>query len=218
MPKSDSQLLNDVQEELVWDPSVGRVEIGVAVNNGVVTLSGQVDSYPKKSAALRATERVTGVRAIADELKTILSSSSIRSDTDIAHVVADALRWDIQVPEEKIKARVDDGWVWLDGDVEWEYERAAAEDAVRNLTGVRGVSNDIRIKKRAWPNDVKERIESALKRQADLDAAQITVQASDGRVTLRGRVHSWSARADAERAAWSAPGVSTVEDELRVSR
>lgn len=218
MPKSDSQLLNDVQEELVWDPSVGRVEIGVAVNNGVVTLSGQVDSYPKKSAALRATERVTGVRAIADELKTILSSSSIRSDTDIAHVVADALRWDIQVPEEKIKARVDDGWVWLDGDVEWEYERAAAEDAVRNLTGVRGVSNDIRIKKRAWPNDVKERIESALKRQADLDAAQITVQASDGRVTLRGRVHSWSARADAERAAWSAPGVSTVEDELLVSR
>lgn len=218
MPKSDSQLLNDVQEELVWDPSVGRVEIGVAVNNGVVTLSGQVDSYAKKSAALRATERVTGVRAIADELKTILPSSSIRSDTDIAHVVADALRWDIQVPEEKIKARVDDGWVWLDGDVEWEYERAAAEDAVRNLTGVRGVSNDIRIKKRAWPNDVKERIESALKRQADLDAAQITVQASDGRVTLRGRVHSWSARADAERAAWSAPGVSTVEDELLVSR
>jgi osmotically-inducible protein OsmY len=218
MPKSDSQLLNDVQEELVWDPSVGRVEIGVAVNNGVVTLSGQVDSYPKKSAALRATQRVTAVRAIADELKIILPSSSIRSDTDIAHAVADALRWDIQVPEEKIKARVDDGWVWLDGDVEWEYERAAAEDAVRNLTGVRGVSNDIRIKKRAWPSDVKERIESALKRHADLDAAQITVQASDGRVTLRGRVHSWSARADAERAAWSAPGVSTVEDELLVSR
>jgi osmotically-inducible protein OsmY len=161
---------------------------------------------------------VTGVRAVADGLKVKLPSSSIRSDTDIAHAVADALRWDVQVPDEKVKARVDDGWVWLDGDLEWEYQRAAAERAIHNLTGVRGVSNDIHIKKRAWPVDVKERIESALKRHADLDASHVTVQASDGRVTLRGRVHSWSARVDAERAAWSAPGVSAVEDELLVSR
>lgn len=217
MPKSDAQLQTDVQEELVWDPSVGRSEIGVAARNGVVTLSGQVDSYPKKSAAMKAAERVTGVRAVADELTVQLSPSSKRTDTDIAHAVADALRWDIEVPDDKIKARVDNGWVWLDGDVEWEYQRAAAERVVRYLTGVMGVSNNVKISKRPWVPDVKSRIENALKRSAELDAAKISVDAADGSVKLTGRVRSWAARDDAERAAWSAPGVTSVKDELTVS-
>lgn len=216
MPKSDSQLQTDVMEELVWDPSVGRAEIGVAVAGGVVTLSGQVDSYPKKSAAIKVAERVGGVRAVADDLIVKLPTSSKRTDTDIAHSVADALRWDIEVPDDKIKARVDDGWVWLDGEVEWEYQRSAADRAIRYLTGVRGVSSNVSLKKRAWAPEVRSRIESALKRSAELDASQIGVDVMDGKVTLRGRVHLWSARSDAERAAWSAPGVTSVKDDLTV--
>ena len=217
MSKSDSQLQSDVQDEMIWDPSIGRSEIGVACSGGVVTLSGQVDSYAKKFAAVKAAERVTGVHAVADELKVHLPYSSVRTDTDIAHAVADALRWDIEVPDEKIKARVDEGWVWLDGEVEWEYQKSAAERAVRYLTGVKGVSNNVGIKKAVWAPDVKNRIVNALKRNAAIDASQISVTAMDGRVTLRGNVHSWSARSDAERAAWSAPGVTVVQDELSVA-
>jgi osmotically-inducible protein OsmY len=206
-----------VQEELIWDPSVGRSEIGVACSGGVVTLSGQVDSYAKKFAALKAAERVAGVRAVADDMKVHLLFSSIRTDMDVAHTVADALRRDIEVPDDKIKARVDEGWVWLDGEVDWEFQKSAAERAVRYLTGVRGVTNGVRIKKAVWASDVKNRIVSALKRNAALDANQITVMAADGKVTLRGNVHSWSARTDAERAAWSAPGVTSVEDDISVT-
>jgi osmotically-inducible protein OsmY len=216
MPKSDSQLQKDVMEELVWDPSVGRAEIGVAVAGGVVTLSGQVDSYPKKSAAIKVAERVGGVRAVANDLIVKLPTSSKRTDMDIAHAVADAMRWHIQVPDDKIKARVDDGWVWLDGEVEWAYQRSAAERAVRYLTGVKGISNNVSLKKLAWAPEVRGRIESALKRSAELDSSQIGVEAKDGTVTLRGHVHSWSARSDAERAAWSAPGVTSVNDDLTV--
>lgn len=216
MKKSDSQLQRDVVEELAWDPQVGRGEIGVAASGGVVTLGGQVNSYAKKTAALKAAERVTGVRAVADELKVQLPSSSLRTDVDVAHAVADALRWDVEVPDDKVKARVDSGWVWLDGEVEWEYQRSAAVRAVRYLTGVVGVSTNIAIKKHAWAPEVRDRITNALKRNAELDAAQITVEAWDGKVTLKGNVHSWSARGDAERAAWSAPGVTMVKDEITV--
>lgn len=217
MTKSDAQLQSDVQEELVWDPSVGRSEIGIACKNGVVTLSGQVDNYAQKYAAMRAAERVSGVRVVADELKVHVPFSFKRTDMEIGHAVAEALRWDIEVPQDKVKARVDEGWVWLDGDVEWEYQRSAAERAVRYLTGVKGVSNNLKITKRPWIPDVKNRIESALKRTAEVDAGQIKVEALDGNIKLTGRVHSWSARADAERAAWSAPGVTSVDDELKVT-
>lgn len=216
MTKSDSELQRDVMEELVWDPSVGRAEIGVAARSGVVTVSGQVDSYAKKVAAVKAAERVAGVRAVADELIIEVPSPFKRSDMDIAHAVTNALRWDIEVPDDRIKARVDGGWVWLDGEVEWEFQRAAAARAVRNLTGVMGVSNEIRLKAHVFAPDVKARIESALKRNAAVDSSQIIVLAHDGEVTLKGHVHSWSARADAERAAWSAPGVNRVKDELIV--
>ena len=214
--KTDVQVQRDVIDELHWDPRIGSAEIGVAAKNSVVTLSGQVDSFAKKYAASRAAERVAGVRAIADELTVALPSTFKRSDTDLAHVIVNTLKWDVEVPDERIKARVDNGWVWIEGEVDWQFQSAAAERAVRHLTGVRGVTSLLQVKQRASAPDVKERIESALKRHAEVDSKEIRVDASEGRVTLRGKVHSWAERADVERAAWSAPGVTKVDDELLV--
>jgi osmotically-inducible protein OsmY len=196
---------------------VGSAEIGVAAKNGVITLSGQIESYAKKYAAVRAAERVAGVRAIAEEVAVVLAGSHKLTDTDLAHTVASTLKWDVQVPDEKVKARVEDGWVWLEGEIEWQYQSIAAERAIRNLIGVRGVTNLLQVKKRPSAPDVRERIENAFKRHAELDSKQIAVEAIDGRVTLRGKVRSWAERQDAEFAAWSAPGVTKVEDELLVS-
>jgi Predicted periplasmic or secreted lipoprotein len=217
MKKTDTQLQRDVIDELRWDPSVGSLEVGVAAKDGVVTLSGQVDSFARKFAAIHAAERVAGVRAIAEELIVALPMSIKHSDTDLAHAVVTTLKWDVQVPDDTVTARVDEGWVWLEGQVDWQYQCAAAERAVRNLAGVRGVTNLLQIKKRASAPDVKQRIESALKRHAELDAQQIRVETSEGKVILRGRVRSWAERTDAELAAWSAPGVTKVQDELLVN-
>jgi len=216
MIKTDAQLQRDVIDELRFDPAVGSAEIGVAVKNGVITLSGQLESYAKKYAAIRATERVAGVRAIAEELTVVLAGSFHRTDVDLAHAVASTLTWDVQVPDDKVKARVEAGWVWLEGEVEWQFQSIAAERAIHNLTGVRGVTNLLQIKKRPSAPDVRERIERAFKRHAELDSKQIAVEAIDGRVTLRGKVRSWAERQDAEFAAWSAPGVTKVDDELLV--
>lgn len=215
--KTDVQLQRDVIEELRWDPSVGPAEIGVATKSGVITLTGQVDSFARKYAVLRAAERVAGVRAIAEELNVSLPMSLKRSDTDIAHAVATTLKWDVRIPDDTMHPRVEDGWVTLTGEVEWRFQAAAAERAVRNLTGVRGLTNLLRVKQPASVPDVKQRIESALKRHAELDSEKIVVQAAEGRVTLSGKVRSWAERQDAERAAWSAPGVIAVQDELLVS-
>jgi osmotically-inducible protein OsmY len=217
MPKYDSEIQKDVIAELRWDPSVGTAEIGVAVKDGVVTLSGTVNSFAKKYSAIAAAERVAGVKAIAEELTVKLPSSTVRTDTEVAHAVVNALRWDIETPDDKITARVDEGWVTLEGAVEWQYQKSAAERAVRYLTGVKGVSNLLKIKQRAFAPEIKHRIEDALKRNAELDAKRITVEAKDNTVTLRGTVRSWSERADAERAAWSAPGVTAVVDQLAIS-
>lgn len=214
--RTDTDLQHDVTGELQWDPSVREQEIAVAVRDGVVTLGGTVDSYASKLAALRAAERVAGVQAVADELEVKLPGASERSDTELAHQVVNALRWDVLVPENRVRARVEHGWVTLEGEVEWEYQRRAARRAVQNLTGVRGVTNLVALKSQASTLDVSQRIRDALRRQAEADAAMIEVEAHDGAVTLRGTVHSWAERRQAEQAAWGAPGVTRVDDRLVV--
>ncbi len=216
--KTDMQLQRDVIEELAWQPNVREAEIGVAAKNGVVTLTGFVDSYAQKYAAVRAAEHVNGVRAVADDLSVKLPKSFVRSDTDIAHAAVSALKWDVEVPDARIQVLVDDGWVSLDGAVDWQFQRSAAEKAVRYLTGVKGVINRISVQQpKVSAYEVNQRIEEALKRSAAFDADRITIEARDGKVVLRGTVRSWAEREDAERAAWAAPGVSEVEDEIAVA-
>lgn len=214
--KSDSQLRADILEELKWDPRVNDAEIGVAVKDAVVTLTGFVDSYAQQYAAERAAERVGGVRALAEDLKVKLPGSHERTDTDIAHAAAAALDWDIEVPDG-IKTVVRNGWITLEGTVEWQYQKTAAERAVRYLNGVKGMSNLITVKpKRASTFEVGQQIKNALRRNAEIDAGHITVEAVDGKVTLKGKVRSWTERNDAEAAAWAAPGVTQVVDRIEI--
>jgi osmotically-inducible protein OsmY len=217
MKKSDSQLQRDIVEELRWNPQTSTCEIGVVVKDGVATLSGTVKSYAQKLAAERAAERVGGVRAIAEDLSIKFDGSLSRTDTEIAHAVVNALRWDTQVPDDTVTARVENGWITLEGDAIWKFQSDAAERAVRYLTGVRGVTNLIRVRPRASAPVVKSKIEGALKRSAEVDSGRISVEASDGQVTLKGTVRSWAERRDAESAAWSAPGVTLVNDLLTVT-
>jgi osmotically-inducible protein OsmY len=215
--KSDMQLHKDVVDELRWDPRVKEAEIAISAKGGVVTLAGSVETYAQKYAAERAVERVTGVRAVADDLRVRIIDSLQRSDTDIAHAAINALAWDIEVPDDRITVKVDAGWVTLKGDVDWNYQRTAAERAVRYLTGVKGITNVIGVKPAVSATEVKSKIEAALKRNAELDAKLITVEAHEGKVTLKGSVRSWAERSDAERAAWAAPGVTQVDDRIVVT-
>jgi osmotically-inducible protein OsmY len=216
--KTDMQLQRDVIEELAWQPNVRETEIAVGARNGVVTLTGFVDSYAQKYAAARAVEAVRGVRAVADDLKVRLPQSLVRSDTEIAHAAVSALKWDVEVPDARIKVLVDGGWISLDGAVDWQFQRSAAENAVRHLAGVKGVINRITVQQpKVSAYEVNQRIEEALKRSAAVDADKISVEAREGKVVLRGTVRSWAEREDAERAAWAAPGVTEVNDELAVA-
>lgn len=217
MKKTDSQLQHDVMAELEWEAAVDHADIGVAVNNGVVTLSGYVKNFTEKLAAEKAVRRVAGVRAIAEEIKVRLASDSKLADHEIAKRIVDMIAWTVSIPNDVVKVKVEHGWVTLSGTVDWYFQSNEARKAAAKVSGVIGVSNLIEVKQHPAPADVKDRIVSAFKRQADLDAASVTVITDGSTVKLSGKVHAWNERSIAERAAWSAPGVTKVEDHLTVS-
>jgi len=214
--KSDTQLQKDVLDELRWEPSISEKEIAVAVKDGVVTLSGYVQTYAQKRTAEYAVARVAGVKAVAEEIQVKLPTSTQRSDTEIAHAVINALKWDTEVPDELIKVKVENGWVTLNGALDFFYQKSAAERCVRFLTGVKGVTNLISVKRGVTTTKVTENIEAALKRRAEVDAGMIKVDSLDGKVTLKSSVHSCLELKEAENAAWATPGVWSVDDRLAV--
>ncbi|CAN5691050.1 BON domain-containing protein [soil metagenome] len=214
--KKAEELRQDVVDELAWDRSLDAPGIGVAVHDGAVTLTGHVRSYAEKRAAEKAAKRVHGVIAVANELEVRLPSSLQKDDTDVATAAASALRWSAPVPST-VTASVERGWVTLDGEVEWAYQRRSAENAVRDLSGVRGLSNLIVVKARAVPKDVRDQIHKAFHRSAQIDADHVSVAVSGGKVTLSGTVRSWSERTEAEHAARTAAGVTEVENKLHVA-
>jgi osmotically-inducible protein OsmY len=214
--KTDADIRRDVESELQWDPSIDDEKIGVIVNDGVVTLTGEVGNFAGKWTAEDIVKRVSGVRAIANDIQVTLPLSSVRTDTDIAEAAANALQWHVSLGGAKIKPVVKDGWVTLSGTTSWGFQRTSAENAVRNLVGVRRVTNDVMVASPIKVADVKQKIEEAFKRHAMLDAKDIEVKVDSSTVTLQGHVHSWQEHDDAARAAWAAPGVANVENRLLI--
>jgi osmotically-inducible protein OsmY len=215
--KSNIQLQRDVMDELAWEPSVDAAEIGVSVESGIVTLNGAVKSFPQKWAAERAAQRVGGVKAVSDEITVNLPGGEHHTDTDIARAAANSLEWNASVPRNHVKILVKTGFITLQGEVEYYYQKNEAERAVRNLMGVKGVYNEIAVKPMVLASDVKSKIEKALERAAEVDAQRISVEAHDRRVILRGNVKTWVEREEAERAAWAAPGVSDVQNDIWIA-
>lgn len=214
---SDADLKNDILSELKYEPYVKATDIGVLVDNGTVTLNGYATSYGEKWAAVRAAKRVAGVNALADDIKVKLLDGYSRTDGDIAAAAASQLRWSSTVPGDAVKITVSGGWITLDGEVEWWYQKNDAENAVEDLTGVKGVSNQISIKPKLSADKIESDIKSAFKRSALLDAEKITVETSGNKVTLRGKVRTYAEKEEAERTAWAAPGVYSVDNQLTLN-
>jgi osmotically-inducible protein OsmY len=217
--KTDDELQQDVIAELTWDPQLIDVhaQLGVAVKNGVVTLSGLVDSYNKKVAAEKAAQRVKGVRVVASDVEVKLGVLGAKSDSEIAEAIRSALVWNSAVNQDMVQIKVDNGWVYLDGEVEWAFQRSSVEHSLENLSSVKGITNNIRIKeKKVDAVTLKAQISSAFQRNAAVDANSIKVETSGSNVTLYGTVKSWSEKKEAERVAWSSPGVTSVDNQIRI--
>ena len=215
--RSDKEIEQDVKAELEWDPDLDANDIAVSVKQGVVTLAGFVKSYTDKYEAETAAKRVAGVTGVANDLEVRLPAVDERPDPDIARDAVAALKSQLPISSENIKVVVKDGWVTLEGEAEWQYQRQTAENVVRRIKGVKGVSNTILLRPHIEPTEVKRKIEEALRRSAEVDASRITVEANGSEVTLKGTVRSWIEREEAERAAWAAPGVTRVDDRIVVS-
>ena len=213
---TDRQIQQNVLSELDWDPSIDATDIGVTVDNGIVTLRGDVTTFAEKAAAERVTLRVYGVKAVANDVNVRVVHDATRTDSDIAAAAVDALRWNAMVPKDKVTVTVSNGFITLKGEVEWNFQREAAARAVRNLLGVIGVSNLVSLRPHVKETDVEAKIEAALKRSAEIDARRIHVRAADGKVTLSGNVRSATERREAGLAAWAAPGVREVENHVVV--
>jgi len=212
--KRNEDLQKDVQDAIKWEPLLNAAEIGVIAKDGIVTLTGTVDSYAKKLEAENAAKNVAGVKALVEKIEIKLGSSAKNSDTEIAKDVLDSFKWNWEIPNDKVKVKVEKGWVTLEGELEWNYQKEAAKRSVNNIVGVKAVTNKINIKSETHDEIEKKDIEFALVRNSSLDSEDISVKVSGNNVTLKGIVHSFYERDEAERIAWNAPGVWTVDNEL----
>jgi osmotically-inducible protein OsmY len=215
--KTDSEIQASVIHELKWDPSVSHEKIGVAVSEGIVTLSGTVTSYIEKLAAEKAARRMSGVKAIVEKIEVKVPGTFKRDDQEIAHTVLTHFKWNVQVPDDLIQVKVENGWVALSGEVDWDYQRKAAEKCIRGLSGITGIANNIRIKeKQVQPEVIKERIEEALKRKAYREARHLDIQVDGGKVTLDGNVHSFAEMENIWGTTWGTPGVTSIKNNLTI--
>jgi osmotically-inducible protein OsmY len=214
--KSDSELKRDVEDELKWDPEIDPTDVTIGIRSGVVSLNGFVKSYPQKLEAEDAAKRVAGVAGVANDIEVRLPDLDERPDPDVAVDAVAAVRSRLPFSHDQVKILVKSGWVTLEGTLEWQYQRLGAEDSVRWLKGVKGVTNSIQVKPRLQATEVKRKIEDAFRRHAQIDASGITVETDSDQVVLKGSVGSWEERTEAEHAAWSAPGVRRVDDRLTI--